>query len=67
MNLAHSKVSIAKEPDKQTLEFGQRERGLAITDIKYYKSEIFVAGVSSEEFASTLRRIHYPFDNRVST
>ena len=65
--LAHSKVSIANEPDKQTLEFGQRERSLAITDIKYYNSEIFVTGVSNEEFASTLRRIHYPFDNHVST
>ena len=65
--LPHSKISIADEPDKQALEFGQRERSLAITDIKYYNSEIFVTGVSNEEFASTLRRIHYPFDNRVST
>jgi hypothetical protein len=66
-DLPHSKISIANEPDKQTLEFGQRERSLAITDIKYYNSEIFVTGVSNEEFASTLRRIHYPFDSHVST
>jgi hypothetical protein len=65
--LPHSKIAIANEPDKQTLEFGQRERSLAITDIKYYNGEIFVTGVSNEEFASTLYRIHYPFDNRVST
>jgi hypothetical protein len=64
--LSHSKIGIANEPDKQTLEFGQRERSLAITDIKYYNSEIFVTGVSNEEFASTLRRIHYPFDGHVS-
>jgi hypothetical protein len=65
--LPHSKVSIANEPDEQTLEFGQRQRSLAITDIKYYNSEIFVTGVSNEEFASRLRRIHYPFDNQIST
>ena len=34
---------------------------LAIMDIAYYKDEIFVAGISNEEFASTLRRIPYPF------
>jgi hypothetical protein len=65
--LPHSKVNIANEPDEQTLEFGQRQRSLAITDIKYYNGEIFVTGVSNEEFASRLRRIHYPFDNRIST
>jgi hypothetical protein len=65
--LPHTRVSIASEPDKQTLEFGQRERSLAITDIKYYNGEIFVTGVSNEEFSSTLRRIHYPFDNHVAT
>lgn len=65
--LPHSKVSIANEPDEQTLEFGQRERSLAITDIKYHDGEIFVTGVSNEEFASRLRRIHYPFDNQIST
>jgi len=36
-------------------------RTLAIMDIEYYKGEIFVAGISNEEFASTLRRIPYPF------
>lgn len=34
---------------------------LAIMDIEYYKGEIFVAGISNEEFASTLRRIPFPF------
>ena len=34
---------------------------LAIMDIEYYNGEIFVAGISNEEFSSTLRRIPYPF------
>lgn len=37
---------------------------LAIMDIEYYKGEIFVAGISNEEFASTLRRITYPFTGK---
>jgi hypothetical protein len=65
--LAHSMIRIADVPGQETLEFGQRERNLAITDITYYRGEIFVAGISNEEFASKLRRIHYPFTDRVST
>jgi hypothetical protein len=64
--LPHSKIRIADEPGQETLEFGQRERNLAITDITYYKGEIFVAGISNEEFSSKLRRIRYPFTERVS-
>lgn len=35
---------------------------MAIMDIEFFDGEIFVAGVSNEEFASTLRRIPFPFD-----
>jgi hypothetical protein len=65
--LPHSKVRIADAPGEETLEFGQRERNLAITDITYYQGEIFVAGISNEEFASKLRRVRYPFNDSVST
>ena len=65
--LPHSMIRIADAPGQETLEFGQRERNLAITDITYYQGEIFVAGISNEEFASKLRRIRYPFSDRVST
>ena len=61
-----STASLADEPDLQRLEFGQRERDLAITDIEYVNGEILVAGLSNEEFSSKLRRIHYPFDGHVS-
>ena len=37
-------------------------RSLAIMDIEFYESEIFVAGVAHDNFLSTLRRIPYPFD-----
>jgi hypothetical protein len=47
-----------------------KERGmnsLAITDIDYYDGEIFVAGISNEEFSSKLRRIKFPFDGSRKT
>jgi hypothetical protein len=66
-HLRHSVVRIADVPGRETLEFGQRERSLAITDITYYRGELFVAGISNEEFASKLRRIPYPFVDQVAT
>ncbi|MEM9336705.1 MAG: hypothetical protein AAGA35_02525 [Patescibacteria group bacterium] len=35
---------------------------LSITDIDYNEGFIYVAGLSNSEFASTLRKIPYPFD-----
>jgi len=40
---------------------------LAIMDIEYFNGEIFVSGISNEEFASTLRRIGYPFKDKYSS
>jgi hypothetical protein len=38
------------------------ERSFTVTDMKWRDGELFVAGLSNQEFASTLRRVHYPFD-----
>jgi len=38
------------------------ERSFTVTDMKWRDGELFVAGLSNQDFASTLRRIHYPFD-----
>ena len=40
---------------------------LAIMDIEYFNGEIFVSGISNEEFASTLRRIQYPFKGKYAS
>lgn len=37
-------------------------RTLAIVAMEYHNGELFVAGISNEEFCSVLRRIPYPFD-----
>jgi hypothetical protein len=36
-------------------------RSMTIVDLKFHNGEVFVAGVSNQEFCSTLRRIPYPF------
>ncbi|MEM7134196.1 MAG: hypothetical protein AAF702_48450 [Chloroflexota bacterium] len=60
-------VEIPSAPDASTqLQAGQYERMMTITDIHYYNGEILVSGVSNEEFASTLRRIPYPFTGEMS-
>ena len=65
--MPHSSQSVGALPDAETLEFGQRLRSLAITDIDYYNGELLVAGVSNEEFSSTLRRMPFPFTDQVSS
>ena len=45
------------------------ERSFTVTDMKWRPEghELFVAGLSNQSFASTLRRIPFPFDGREST
>ncbi|WP_298519996.1 hypothetical protein [uncultured Kordia sp.] len=40
---------------------------LNITDIDYHDGYIYVAGLTNGEFASTLRKIAYPFSNKQET
>jgi hypothetical protein len=41
-------------------------RSMAIVDLKFHAGEVYVAGVSNQEFSSTLRRIPYPFTGAAS-
>jgi hypothetical protein len=41
-------------------------RSMTIVDLKFHAGEVFVAGVSNQEFSSTLRRIPYPFTGYAS-
>ncbi len=41
-------------------------RSMTIVDLKFHGGEVFVAGVSNQEFCSTLRRIPYPFTGAAS-
>jgi len=42
------------------------ERSFTVTNMKWRDGELFIAGLSNQDFASTLRRIKYPFDARQS-
>ena len=41
-------------------------RSMTIVDLKFHAGEVYVAGVSNQEFSSTLRRIPYPFTGAAS-
>ena len=62
----HTTQSIGTVSANAKLEFGQNLSSFAITDVDYYEGELFVAGVSNEEFSSKLRRFAYPFNNNYS-
>ena len=64
--LTMTQVAIPNAPTFQDgLQYGQSQRVLSITDLTYYNGELLVAGVSNQEFASTLRRVAYPFSDKV--
>jgi hypothetical protein len=66
-SIPHSEVGIPNEPDQKAMLEFDTQRSFAITDVKYYKGEIFVTGVSNQRFASTLHRIPYPFNSQMAT
>ena len=60
-DIPHSSISIPDEPAPTAkLEFDP-QRMYAITDIQYYKGEVFVTGITNQRFASTVFRIPFPF------
>jgi hypothetical protein len=65
-DIPHSQTVIPNEPGPEAMLEFDTQRSFAITDIKYYKGEIFVTGVSNQRFASTLHRIPYPFHARAT-
>ncbi len=42
------------------------QKTLTVTDMKWFQGELFVAGLSNQDFSSTLRRVRYPFAGDVS-
>lgn len=62
----HSSIDVGTVSPEAQLEFGQKIQAFAVTDIEYYDGEIFVAGVSGDDFSSTIRRSVYPFEGPAS-
>ncbi|MCI4671829.1 MAG: hypothetical protein MRZ79_27045 [Bacteroidia bacterium] len=59
--------TMMSPPSAKDIAKAQRSRRMfAIMDIEYHKGELFVSGVSNEEFSSVLRRMPYPFNGQES-
>jgi hypothetical protein len=61
-------LSNPPKPDAKT-EWGEPARPMTITHMAFANGQLFVAGLSNEEFTSTLRRFAFPFkeDNGVES
>lgn len=61
-SIKHAMVALPDAPSPTAKDArGQSRRQETITDLAYVDGKVFVAGLSNEEFASSLRAIPYPF------
>ena len=64
-NIRHARGEIPNLPTaEQKTSWGDLRRSFAVTDIALVDNELYVAGLGNEEFASTLRRMPYPFSGK---
>jgi hypothetical protein len=68
LNAAKSTSIALRDAPTTDYEFWREtpERSFTVTDMKWHDGELFIAGLSNQEFASTLRRVKYPFDSQQS-
>jgi hypothetical protein len=60
-------LPLPTTPDRDHLKAMTPMRSMTIVDLKFHKGELFIAGISNEEFSSTPRRVSYPFDGHSSS
>lgn len=60
-NVNHYETSLNDIPGNSPDQF--RPLTAAITDLAFIEGDLYVAGLSGEEFSSKLRRFNYPFTN----
>jgi hypothetical protein len=60
-NIKHASVVLPNPVNASTGGRGGNARLQAITDLAFVDNRVFVAGLSNEEFSSTLRAIPFPF------
>ena len=56
-SIKHASVALADQPTQD------RQRMETITQLKYVDGKVMIAGLSNEEFSSSLRAIPYPFQD----
>jgi hypothetical protein len=66
-NIRHARAAIPGTPaEDQKTPWGAPRRSFIVTDLALVDGELYVAGLGNEEFASTLRRLPYPFGRAAS-
>ena len=61
-NIRFSKAEITNAPDMDAVVRRAPARTFTVTDLTYVDGQVYVAGLSNEDFASNLRRIPFPFN-----
>jgi hypothetical protein len=65
--VAFSKVTLANPPEiGAKTSWGGDKRRMTITDLAFTDGELLIAGLSNTEFASTLRRAPFPFQQTMA-
>lgn len=63
----HQTITLANPASEEVMLWGDKPAStLNITDVDYHNGHLYVAGLTNGEFASTLRKIPYPFDGSQS-
>lgn len=63
--VSYTKYTLTDAPsDADKDRRGNSLRTSSITDIAFHDNELFVSGLSNEEFASTFRRVPFPFKGK---
>ncbi len=65
--VSHSKMAIANSPTTKHKIWNRPSRTYTVTDLHYANGEVIVAGLSNEEFSSGLRRVPFPFNEKMVT
>lgn len=64
-NVDYYQTDLTDVPEKGSAKAPRwYSENLAVTDMAFVDGELFVAGLSGEEFSSKLRRFKYPFDKQ---
>ena len=66
-DIKYSEIELKDAPSASATLWNDKSRTYTITDMAYADGELIVSGLSNEEFASSLRRIPFPFKGSFST
>lgn len=60
--IRHSSIALPAAPSRdEKTPWGQPKWALSVTDLSFVDGQLWVAGLSNEQFASALRRVPFPF------